>query len=175
MGFDWIREFLALTKFTDSFGIKIVGVINTGIFSSLIQNDMRLGVDIIVEIWMAVEMIGFNAQHYGDVGRFFEIPTLKATHFVNHDIFFGNLIEFKNGGVANIADQMDMFEFFREFTQDWRNNGASSSLTFGASDANNWRFDVLEEIISNGGPIIDEMRRFLLGDVVWVDRRTAKN
>ena len=109
------------------------------------------------------------------MGRFFEIPALEATHFVNHDIFFGDLIKFEDGGVADVANQVDMYEFFGEFTQNWGNNGAGSSLTFGASDANNWRFDVLEEIISNGGPIIDEMRRFLLGDVVWVDRRTAKN
>ena len=112
---------------------------------------------------MTVEMIRFNPQHYGDVRRFFEIPALEATHFVNHDIFFGNLIEFKNGGVANIADQMDMFEFFREFTQDWRNNGASSSLALSAGDTDNRGFDVTKEIIGDGGPIIDEMRWFLLG------------
>ena len=79
---------------------------------------MRFGIDVVIEIWMTVEMIRLNAQHDGDVRRFFEIPTLETTHFVNHDIFFGDLIKFENGGVANIADQVDMLELFGEFTQD---------------------------------------------------------
>ena len=66
--------------------------------------DISLGGNIIVEIFMDIEMVRLNPEDDGDIGRYVKIPKLKAGEFVYYRVFFSNSVERVNGRLANISN-----------------------------------------------------------------------
>ena len=65
---------------------------------------MTFGVNIIIEIFVDVEMIWLDSEYYGSLRRFLEIPELKTAHFVDNDVGCLEVVEDVDRRFADIAD-----------------------------------------------------------------------
>ena len=88
-------------------------------------------------------MIRFDGANDGDVWRFFEIPELETTHFVDNDgIRFQSIKRFNSWG-ADVADEIGIFMMGVE---QGFNKRASGAFAFGSGDADDWARAVFKEI-----------------------------
>ena len=98
-----------------------------------------------------------------DTWGFFKVPKLEARHFVNHDGVWGKLVEYFDGGIADIADKVGIVFFGVEKSFDER---AGRALAFGRCNADNRARTVIEKIFGEAGFVFETQ---------WRDGRTTKN
>lgn len=87
-----VGDFVGFGSVGDFDGIRVFLVIDAVVARGLVATDISFGASVIVEIFVDVEVVGFDSADDGDMGRFLEIPELKAGHFVNYDRFGGELV-----------------------------------------------------------------------------------
>lgn len=147
----WIRDFCTGAESGDLGGSFVIFKINTEVIFFLVAGDIALGGDVVVEVVVDIEMVGFDSEDDGDMGGFFEVPKLETAHLIDNGIGHPDAVEDIKSGSADVADEMDLFV---EGLEEGGDKGAGCALSLCAGDANNWDGAATEEIASGGSPAV---------------------